>query len=63
MPCQIKFSNSVGEVFDLFSLTEEEEFKHSFVDQDEETKENSDQLDEVNMLLYVKDQHCKHLTL
>ena len=55
MPYQIKFYDPVGEVFDSFSLIDEEEFKHSFLGEEEESNENSDQLDEVNMLLYVKD--------
>ena len=55
VPYQIKFYDPVGEVFDSFSLIDEEEFKHSFLGEEEESNENSDQLDEVNMLLYVKD--------
>ena len=55
VPYQVKFYDPIGEVFDSFSLIDEEEFNHNFLGQDEMDSENSDQLDEINMLLYVKD--------
>ena len=52
---KVTFYDPVGESFDSLSLTSEEEFSLSFAQQSALTEEQVDILDDVLLLLYIKD--------
>ena len=55
VPYKVTFYNPAGESFDSITLIEKEEFNESFLGPSDSTPEQDQQLDNVDLLLYIKD--------